>query len=139
MKLILNRVRFVRGEWSISVQGTFTEGIHLITGEVGSGKSTLALVLAGLLTPATGTVVHENISSLMLSFQFPEYHITGTTVTEECKSWGQDPAKVLGAAHLQGKDNASPLMMSRGEIKRLHLACVLAGEYDLLILDEPFS
>jgi energy-coupling factor transport system ATP-binding protein len=29
--------------------------------------------------------------------------------------------------------------MSRGELKRLHLACVLAKDYDLLLLDEPFS
>ena len=29
--------------------------------------------------------------------------------------------------------------LSRGELKRLHLACVLANPYDLLILDEPFS
>jgi energy-coupling factor transport system ATP-binding protein len=139
VRLILNRVRLVRGKWSVCAHGTFTEGIHLITGEVGSGKSTLALVLAGLFSPASGTVVRENISSLMISFQFPEYHLTGTTVNEECRSWGRDPALVLDAAHLYGKGDTSPLKMSRGELKRLHLACVLAGDYDLLILDEPFS
>ena len=42
------RVRAVREYWSLSAQGTFGEGIHLVSGDVGSGKSTLALLLAGL-------------------------------------------------------------------------------------------
>jgi energy-coupling factor transport system ATP-binding protein len=33
----------------------------------------------------------------------------------------------------------NPLDLSRGELKRLVLACVLAKDHDLLILDEPFS
>ena len=41
--------------------------------------------------------------------------------------------------NLSGKIDTPPLHLSRGELKRLHLACILAGAYDLLVLDEPFS
>jgi energy-coupling factor transport system ATP-binding protein len=75
----------------------------------------------------------------MLSFQYPEYHVTGSTVEEECSSWGFDPDAILQAANLKGKNNVSPMNLSRGELKLLHLECILAGHYDLLILDEPFS
>lgn len=139
MKLVLENARISRGDWYLSAQGTLTEGLHLISGDVGSGKSTLARVMAGILPTTSGAVVTENISSQMISFQFPEYHITGTTVHEECESWGLDPLPLLFSIGLGEKIDCDPLRLSRGELKRLHLACVLAHQYDLLILDEPFS
>jgi energy-coupling factor transport system ATP-binding protein len=75
----------------------------------------------------------------MLSLQFPELHVTGFTVFEECASWGADPDEILDSVKLTGKKDVSPLSLSRGELKRLHLACVFADDYDLLLLDEPFS
>jgi energy-coupling factor transport system ATP-binding protein len=139
LKIVLTDVKAVRKNWSLTAKGTFCEGTHLISGAVGSGKSTLALILAGLFSPVSGHIVHEEVSSLMVSFQYPEYHITGTTLEEECSSWGLDPCSILTAANLTGKETENPLKLSRGELKMLHLACVLAGSYDLLILDEPFS
>ncbi len=32
----------------------------------------------------------------MLSLQFPELHVTGLTVAEECTSWGVAPDEILG-------------------------------------------
>jgi energy-coupling factor transport system ATP-binding protein len=113
--------------------------MHLVSGDVGSGKSTLALMMAGLLSPAGGSIVREGISSGMISLQFPEYHVTGATVDEECISWGLDSESVLSEINLMDKRNVALLELSRGELKRLHLACVLARQYDLLLLDEPFS
>ncbi|MDO8871527.1 MAG: energy-coupling factor ABC transporter ATP-binding protein [Methanoregula sp.] len=139
MKLVLNCAEVTRGDWRLSAQGIFAEGIHLVSGDVGSGKSTLALMMAGLLPAASGSVIREQVSLQMISFQFPEYHITGTTVNEECASWGLDPATILSSIGLVEKGNCDPFRLSRGELKRLHLACVLANQYDLLILDEPFS
>ena len=141
MKLVLDRVVADRGEgaWSLTAHGIFMEGIHLVTGDIGSGKTTLALVLAGLVPPASGSVERTGITSSMLSFQFPEYHVTGLTIRDECESWGMDPAQILAATRLKGKEDLSPLRLSRGELKRLHLACLLGQEYDLLMLDEPFS
>jgi len=139
MRLHLNTARACHGNWSLTAQGTFCEGIHLVSGDVGSGKSTLALMMAGLLSPTDGSIGRDGISSSMIALQFPELHVTGTTVAEECRSWGLDPESVLGAVNLMDKSDTPPLSLSRGELKRLHLACILSGQYDLLLLDEPFS
>jgi energy-coupling factor transport system ATP-binding protein len=139
MNLVLEDIVASRGDWSIAAKGMFSEGIHLISGDVGSGKSTLALIMAGHLPQFSGSVTRSNISSMIVSFQFPEYHISGTSIREECSSWGLDPETLTRSIGLTGKEDCDPFSLSRGELKRLHLACILAREYDLLILDEPFS
>lgn len=139
MRISLAGVEAVRGNWSLVARGTFREGVHLVTGDVGSGKTTLALMLAGLFSPASGTVEREGIESAMISFQFPEFHVTGSDLEDECRSWGVDPAPVLAKAGLLARKDTRPLDLSRGELKRLVLACVLARDNDLLILDEPFG
>jgi len=139
MKIVLEDVRATRGDWSLCADGTIEPGIHLLTGEVGCGKTTFALMLAGFFKPSSGTLVKEGIASQMISFQFPEYHITGSTLAGECRSWGLDPAAILSREHISRPPDTDPLTLSRGELKRLHLACLLEKEYDLLILDEPFS
>lgn len=110
-----------------------------MSGDVGSGKSTLAAYLAGLIPAVSGSVRRTGITSSMVSFQFPEYHITGATLAGECESWGLDPGKILREVGMEAKADTDPLKLSRGELKRLHLACVLQKPYDLLVLDEPFS
>ena len=139
MKLTLESVHFTRGNWSLSAHGEFQEGVHLVTGVVGSGKSTLAMMIAGITQPSSGSFLQEAVSSQMISFQFPEYHVTGSSVGEEIRSWGLDPDLITARVNLIGKTDIPPLHLSRGELKRLHLECILSGPYDLLILDEPFS
>jgi energy-coupling factor transport system ATP-binding protein len=75
----------------------------------------------------------------MIVFQFPEFHVTGMDLESECRAWGLDPAAVLAAAGLAGRARMNPLDLSRGELKRLVLQCVIAKDHDFLILDEPFS
>lgn len=137
--LSLENVTLRRGTWSLIAEGIFEPGIHLISGDVGSGKSTLAQFLAGRVQAEKGSARREEIISAMISFQFPEYHITGSTLANECESWGLNPEALLRSVNLAEKAGSDPLKLSRGELKRLHLACILAREYDLLILDEPFS
>jgi len=139
IRITLNRVSAIRDQWSLSASGTFEEGVHLVSGDVGSGKSTLALMIAGLFSLSSGSIEKEGITSTMLSLQFPELHVTGLTVAEECTSWGVAPDDILGTTGLTGKKDLSPLSLSRGELNRLHLACILAKNHDLLLLDEPFS
>lgn len=139
VKLVLDHVTIVRDNFSLNANGEFGEGVHLISGAVGSGKSTLALAMAGLIPLQSGSISKDYIGQSMLSFQFPEYHITGITLDEECSSWGCEPEKIFSSPDLRGNKDRSPFSLSRGELKQFYLSCILNQHYDLLLLDEPFS
>jgi energy-coupling factor transport system ATP-binding protein len=139
VKLVLDHLTIVQDNFSLAANGEFLEGVHLISGAVGSGKSTLALTIAGLISAKSGCVSRCGIGSVMLSFQFPEYQITGMTLTEECISWGCDPEIFFSSSDLKEKKDQSPFLLSRGELKQFSLSCLLNKHYDLLLLDEPFG
>lgn len=139
MHLTLEHVTVRRENFSLLANGTFYQGVHLLTGKVGSGKSTLGEILCKVIEPVDGKMTCEGIRSSVLSMQFPEYHITTTTVLEEILSWKRDPDQVLETAGLQERGHDDLLTLSRGELKRIHLACMLLGRYDLMVLDEPFA
>ncbi len=139
MQITLDRIVVRRGEFTLRASGIFGPGIHLLTGRIGSGKSTMGEILARVLQPVSGRIFFEGIGSSVLSMQFPEYHVTTSTVREEIQSWGADPADILPIAGLMGRGTDDLLTLSRGEMKRLHLACLLTGRYDLMIFDEPFA
>jgi energy-coupling factor transport system ATP-binding protein len=139
MNVSLESVVLRRNGWQLACEGVFGEGIHLVSGRIGSGKSTLSLALIRMLKPFQGSVAYHEVNTAMLSMQFPEYHVTGRTIAEEIRSWALSPAEIIKRVGLQGMEHESPLALSRGELKRLHLTCVLAREWDLLILDEPFA
>lgn len=139
MKISAGSLQHQQGSFQLSVTQVFGDGIHLVTGRIGSGKSTLSLLLSGQLTPESGSVTRAGITSYIITLQFPEYHITGATVTDEIKSWGIDPSVVDPVLIPDSFRDRDPLTLSRGELKRLTLACAFAKEPDLLIMDEPFS
>ena len=139
MELEFSDIRVKRDSFSIHGSGTFTPGIHLVSGRVGSGKTTLAMIAAGLGEPDSGSITRHSIDSVMLSMQFPEQHLTGSTLESEIASWHLHPKPVLARAGLSGRERDDPFSLSRGELKRLHLACIFSLSFDLLILDEPFS
>lgn len=139
MKVICENLEFSREGFTLLADAEFGEGTHIVTGRIGSGKSTLASLLAGTEKPISGGIKKEGISSKILSMQFPEYHLTHTTIGGEIRSWGLEPASVLREAELSYPEKNDPMKLSRGELKRLHLSCILQKGYDLMVLDEPFS
>jgi energy-coupling factor transport system ATP-binding protein len=139
MPLTFENVSYMRDQFRFIANGIFEEGVHLVSGKVGSGKSSLAFIASGLVRPGAGVVHRNQIRKSLLSMQFPEYHTTGITLQEEVRSWGLDPEVILESARLSGRGKQDICVLSRGELKRLHLGCVLSCDADLLILDEPFS
>jgi len=139
MELAFEGVNIRRGSIDIRISGRFVPGIHLVSGMVGSGKSTIAAVAAGLLAPTGGHIKKSGVNTTMLSFQFPEWALTEKTLGEEVSSYGLEVAGILARAGLSGREGDDPLSLSRGELKKLNLACVLAKAWDLLVLDEPFG
>ncbi|HJJ94442.1 MAG TPA: ATP-binding cassette domain-containing protein [Methanocorpusculum sp.] len=116
----------------ISLDGiTFDEGIHIIRGRVGSGKSTLAR----RLTEDAEFFGNRRI----LLFQEIEYHLTEDTVGKEIASWNVTGDEPAFTAFGQQDLTRDPYTLSRGELKRLLLSCILSSDADCLILDEPYS
>lgn len=135
----------------------------VLLGSNGCGKSTLLKLMAGLLLPTGGQLRYrgEPITAHRLSdrdwrrgfragvglvFQHPETMLFNSTVLEEiaygptrmemnqpirhARAW----AECLGLTQYLDKP---PYRLSGGEKQRLCLACVLACEPGVLLLDEP--
>jgi len=130
-----------------------------IVGENGAGKTTLVKHVTGLLKPTAGDVVVDGLdtrktSTAQLSrkvgvaFQNPDHQLFSESVEEEIsfalRNFGFAPEiveqRVRWGLELFGLDEyrkSSPLVLSGGEKKRLTLACILAWDPEVVILDEP--
>ncbi|MET4637621.1 ATP-binding cassette domain-containing protein [Mycetocola sp. 2940] len=138
--------------------------VVLLLGPSGCGKSTLALALNGLVPHAvparlTGTVSAGGIDTadatvaqlsekVAMVFQDPDAQIvTGSVLDEVCfgpENLGLPVAVVLARAEdslravgLWERRAENPDLLSGGGRQRLAIACALAMESPLLVLDEP--
>ncbi|MBI4744304.1 MAG: energy-coupling factor transporter ATPase [Actinobacteria bacterium] len=133
-----------------------------IIGPTGSGKSTLAQLISGLLKATDGQILIDgndiagsgkNINGkkkIGMVFQFPEQQFFETTVFDDvafglrnmgCSedrvaSGVRKTLKIVGLDFELFKDR-SPFFLSGGEMRKVAIACVLAMEPDILVLDEP--
>ncbi len=134
-------------------KGDFTA----ITGSNGAGKSTFSKLCNGLLQPSTGDVFvlgqntkRNKVSSLAkhigFLFQNPDRQICCSTVEEEIafslKNNGLSKEEIQSKVEATIKEfgfdaKTEPFNMSRGQRQRLCLACLIALNPEILILDEP--
>jgi len=129
------------------------EGSHrlAIIGPSGSGKSVTLRVLAGLLGPDAGTV---SFGGADVSRTAPQRRrvgyvpqgfglLPGRTVWEQAVfGVHADPARAawwLQTLHLEDLLDRLPEQLSGGQRQRASLARALAGDPQLVLLDEPFS
>ncbi len=112
--------------------------IAAVTGPNGSGKSTFGKLVAGLLEPGHGT--RSCIGRAAYLSQDPGRYLARERCDDEVALGARDraaAARALEAVGLRGYEARHPRDLSSGERERLAIAAVLAGDPDVLVLDEP--
>jgi energy-coupling factor transport system ATP-binding protein len=130
-----------------------------IVGENGAGKTTLVKHVTGLLKPSSGRVLVDGVDTretstaslsrkVGVAFQNPDHQLFSESVEQEMvfalRNFGFPPGLIeervsrgLATFGLEEYRKSSPLILSGGEKKRLTLACILAWDPGVVILDEP--
>lgn len=118
-----------------------------LVGASGCGKSTLLNLLAGLDTPAAGSISVQGRTSLMFqeSALFPWLSVRGNIklalrLAGVPKAERQDRASdLLRMVRLKGMGGKRPHELSGGMRQRVALARALAQNASVLLMDEPFG
>ena len=121
----------------------------IIGGENGSGKSVLMSIIAGLDDADCGTVDCQN-NRVGLVFQEAETQILGETPREDVafgpknlgikgKALDECVKSALEKTGLWEKADFPARFLSGGEKRRLAVACMLAMNNPVIILDEPYA
>ncbi|MBP5402971.1 MAG: ABC transporter ATP-binding protein [Treponema sp.] len=120
----------------------------VIAGENGSGKSLLMSVISGLETPDSGSVECDRKAGLV--FQEAETQILGETPEEDITFGPSNLGlskieikeavnKALEMTSLKEKKDYPARFLSGGEKRRLAIACMIAMDFSIIILDEPYA
>jgi ABC-2 type transport system ATP-binding protein len=145
-----------RGDAVVAVDGLDLEirrgECYGLLGPNGAGKTTTVEILEGLLPPTAGVVellgltwaadetrLRERIGVALQETRFPE-RLSVQEILELFCSFYPRPRGVealLGDVQLEEKRRAAVGKLSGGQRQRLAVACALAGEPDILFLDEP--
>jgi len=145
----------------VSIDAYFGEMLYIV-GPSGSGKTTLLSVLSGILRPDSGSVSVEgsdvwNLGADKLAdfrlhkigFVFQDFHLFPRLSTAENvaiplilkrKAWGEsivEATRYLDIVGLKGRAGLPPVKLSGGEQQRVAIARAIAGQPDILIMDEP--
>lgn len=125
-----------------------------IVGQSGCGKSTLLRLIAGLDFPSSGKVKINNIevkgTSLEVGVLFQESRLFPWYTVEKNIAYGfpsdynklqkkERIKELIELVGLKGFEKAIPSQLSGGMQKRVAIARTLAGEPDVLLLDEPLG
>ncbi len=133
-----------------------------IVGPSGSGKTTLLSMISGILRPNAGSVTidgqdlwsqsDDEIADFRLNtigFVFQDYHLFPRLTTAENvavplilkgQDWDESivqAKKYLEIVGLKGRADLPPVKLSGGEQQRVAIARAIAGQPDILIMDEP--
>ena len=112
-----------------------------LVGVNGSGKSTLLKILAGVMDEEGGEIVKSSELRMGYLPQNPDFD-PELTALEQMQAYMPRPAEeyvcksLLSRMHI-GDCDMKMKYMSGGQRKKVALAAAMAGDHNLLILDEP--
>jgi len=161
MSLIIDNISFSYGDRTILNRLSLEVPTGTTTAVVapsGSGKSTLLRIIAGLLTPSSGSIILDgknlslvptHLRSIGMVFQdnqlFPHLNVYdnvmfGLRMAKTEKTIAANRCRdLLDLVGLSQAAKQSVATLSGGESKRVALARALAPSPKLLLLDEPLT
>ena len=121
-----------------------------LQGETGSGKSTLLNLILGLQQPDSGEITvfgyspneaesRMRLGCVLQKAQVPDY-LTVRQLIDLVRSYYPSPLstdEILKQAHLQAQQHNKVNVLAGGQQQLLYFALAIAGNPDLLVLDEP--
>lgn len=120
--------------------------VVVLVGPSGCGKTTILNLLSGHIEPASGYVKRGGIIRTVYQHDglFPWLTVSenitmGLRSIEDPTLREKELAELLTLIHLEGFEHHYPHQLSGGMRQRVELARVLAGDSDILLMDEPFS
>jgi len=122
------------------------EEVVVLVGPSGCGKTTILNLLSGHLQPSTGRV--QRTGNIRTVYQhdglFPwltveENIAMGLRSVSDTAQREKEKQDLVELIHLRGFENHYPHQLSGGMRQRVELARALAGQSDILLMDEPFS
>jgi len=120
--------------------------VVVLVGPSGCGKTTILNLLSGHIQPVSGSIQRAGIIRTVYQHDglFPWLTVSENiamglrSVTDEAQK-EKELRELLELIHLEDFANHYPHELSGGMRQRTELARVLAGDSDILLMDEPFS
>ena len=148
-RLILKAVSHSYGSVSVlhdfSLE-VFPEEVVVLVGPSGCGKTTILSLLSGYLKPNAGSVIREGLirtvyqqDGLYPWLTVSQNIMLGLRSIQDPALIKEEMSDLISLIHLEGFENHYPHELSGGMRQRVELARVLAGDSDILLMDEPFS
>jgi len=120
--------------------------VVVLVGPSGCGKSTILNVLSGYIIPTSGAVLREGVirtvhqqDGLFPWLTVAENIAMGLRSMENASHRENEVNELIRLIRLEGFGHHYPHQLSGGMRQRVELARVLAGDSDILLMDEPFS
>jgi NitT/TauT family transport system ATP-binding protein len=148
-RLSLDRVSHHYGELAVVSDLSLAVNpgeVVVLVGPSGCGKTTILNLLSGYIVPASGAVQREGIIRTVYQQDglFPWLTVSenisiGLRSMTDADNREKELDELVKLIHLEGFERHYPHQLSGGMRQRVELARVLAGDSDILLMDEPFS
>ena len=162
MALSVNIVKRLQG-FTLNVSFVAEAGVTALLGASGSGKSMTLRCIAGVEKPDEGSIVldgrvlYDSKRSIDLPPQarrvgylfqryalFPNMTVRGNieaglSLERDARVRADKRERLIERFHLNGLEGRYPRELSGGQMQRVALCRMLAGEPEAILLDEPFA